>query len=83
MLLKNKDKENQAPEGDSIDLPARFKRIASLNDLFFLESSILLHIIQTPTCNVMSSKDFSVLWDKMRFFALRFHSPDHWKDAIY
>jgi len=31
----------------------------------------------------MSSKDFSRLCNKMSYFALKFHSPDHWKDGKY
>lgn len=45
MLLKNKDKENLPPDNQPIDLPSRFKRMATLNEQFFLDSSILLHII--------------------------------------
>ncbi len=45
MLLKSMNKENQAPENEPLDLPTRFKRIASFKEQFFLESSILLHLL--------------------------------------
>ena len=83
MLLKNTNKENQAPENLPQDIPKRFKRLMSLKEKLFFESSILLHLLYTPTCNAMSPGDFSVMLERMKNFTLKFHSPYHWKEGKY